>query len=317
MKTQQLSCLVAAAEHGSVRMAALKLGRSPTAVSNALRELERELGCALIDRTPDGVILTDAGRAFAAHARLIIHQMEQAKNDLVEINDAKNGRLGLTVTPWMTGSIIGPALSRFRKRCPGVQIHMDEHLGHVYRPLREGQVDLSFGPMPSAEELQYVEATPIYFQTHAVMGRKGHPAENATTWDELRGYDWIMTIEYRDMSPLLKQLIESQDDGVQRIHYADSGLCCLSMLRTTDMLTLAPWPVVEMPGVRAIVFALNLHEDEAPITQCLVTRKDDILSKPAQIFLECFEEERINFALSDDPVIKRMAAVVEPIGISV
>jgi hypothetical protein len=44
---------------------------------------------------------------------------------------------------------------------------------------------------------------------------------------------------------------------------------------------------------------------------CLITRKDDILSRPAQVFLECFEEQRMNFAHTDDPVIKRMSAAVE------
>jgi LysR family transcriptional regulator, regulator of abg operon len=316
MKLHQLSSLVAAADHGSVRMAAQKLGRSPAAVSNALRELERETGTILIDRTPDGVTLTESGRALAVHARLIMHHMQQAQNEMMDIAARNGGVLALTVTPWMTGTMVGPALADFRKRLPSVQIHIDEHLGNEYPALREGRADISLGPKPNDEQLQYLEAKPIYMHTHAVIARKGHPAEHATSWDELQGYDWIMTTEYRNVSALVRQLVQSQDDGVHRLHYADSGMCCLSMIRTTDMLTLVPWPVVELPGVRSMICALNLHELDAPTTVCLVTRKDDLLSKPALVFLECLEEARFNFEVTDDPVLKRMKAVVESIDIN-
>jgi DNA-binding transcriptional LysR family regulator len=311
MKTHQLSCLVAAAEHGSVRMAAFKLGRSPTAVSNALRELEREVGSVLVDRTPDGVVLTEAGRTLAGHARLIIRQIEQARDELILFNDASSSRLSLTVTPWMTGTIVGPALAVFRKRCPGVQIRISEHLGRQYPEVREGRADISLGPTPTDDQLQYLEATPLYSHTHAVIARKGHPAENAKSWDELKGYDWIITTGLRNTSPLVEKLQEGMDDGVQRIHFVDSALCCISMVRSTDMLSLAPWPVIEMPGIRFVISALNLHEDDVRVSMCLITRKDDILSRPAQIFLECLEESRMNFLVSDDPIVKRMSSVVE------
>ena len=63
-------------------MAAPKLGRSPTAVSNTLRELERLVGAVLMDRTVDGVVLNEAGRKLAEHGRLIMRSVQQAREEL-------------------------------------------------------------------------------------------------------------------------------------------------------------------------------------------------------------------------------------------
>lgn len=316
MKTNQLNCLIAVAEHGSVRMAALKLGKSATAVSNALRELEREVGSVLINRMPDGVYLTDAGRALASHARLIVHQIRQAKDEIQMIQSERSTHLAMTVTPWMTVAIVGPAISIFRRRCLGVRVQISEHLGMQYPLLREGKVDLSFGPKPTEDQLQYLEAKPMFVHTHAIVARVGHPALDAKSWDELRGYDWIVTTGIRNLSPLLlHKVLVDMNAGVQRVHYTDSGLTCISMVRATDMLSLVPWPMVEMPGVRSMVAALNLLDDSEPITMCLITRKNDILSRSANVFLECLEEVKANFEISNDHIVRRMSSVVEHIDV--
>ncbi|WP_126880035.1 helix-turn-helix domain-containing protein [Paraburkholderia kururiensis] len=49
-KFHQLECLVAVADHGSLRQASIYLGRSAAAVSKSLRELEEVAGVALLDR---------------------------------------------------------------------------------------------------------------------------------------------------------------------------------------------------------------------------------------------------------------------------
>lgn len=71
MKIQHFRCFAYIAEKGSMRAAAEELGLSATAVSLALRELERHTGAPLFTRQPQGVALTYAGRRLLAHARLI------------------------------------------------------------------------------------------------------------------------------------------------------------------------------------------------------------------------------------------------------
>ena len=68
LSLQQVRCFCAAAELGSFTAAAEPLRVSQPAVAEQIRKLEQALGCALFVRAGRGVVLTDAGRAFATHA---------------------------------------------------------------------------------------------------------------------------------------------------------------------------------------------------------------------------------------------------------
>ncbi|MDP1600415.1 LysR family transcriptional regulator, partial [Phenylobacterium sp.] len=59
-----LEAVLAIARRASFRRAALDLGMSATALSNAVAKLEAELGVRLFNRTTRSVALTDAGRRF-------------------------------------------------------------------------------------------------------------------------------------------------------------------------------------------------------------------------------------------------------------
>jgi DNA-binding transcriptional LysR family regulator len=59
-----LAAVIAVARRASFRAAALELGMSATALSNAVGKLEANLGVRLFNRTTRSVSLTDAGRVF-------------------------------------------------------------------------------------------------------------------------------------------------------------------------------------------------------------------------------------------------------------
>lgn len=65
----ELEAVLAIVRCGSFRAAALDLGMSTTAISNAVGKLERELAVRLFDRTTRSVSLTHAGRIFVAQIK--------------------------------------------------------------------------------------------------------------------------------------------------------------------------------------------------------------------------------------------------------
>ena len=65
----ELDAVIAIARKASFRAAALELGMSTTALSNAIGKLERQLGVRLFNRTTRSVSLTDAGRAVRRTGR--------------------------------------------------------------------------------------------------------------------------------------------------------------------------------------------------------------------------------------------------------
>jgi LysR family transcriptional regulator, hca operon transcriptional activator len=79
MELRHLRYLVAIAETGSLTLAAEKrLHTAQPSLSRQIRDLEREVGVQLLTRSPQGTILTAAGRAFLDHARLALSQAEAA-----------------------------------------------------------------------------------------------------------------------------------------------------------------------------------------------------------------------------------------------
>jgi Bacterial regulatory helix-turn-helix protein, lysR family len=79
MKPNQLLAFVAVVDQMSIRGAARAIGISQPAVTKIVRELERELGVALVERAR-GVRLAPCGEAFAPRAWLLLADMQRARD---------------------------------------------------------------------------------------------------------------------------------------------------------------------------------------------------------------------------------------------
>ena len=70
MRLQSIEQFIAVVDAGSIRGAARLIGMSQPALTRALQQLEEELGVQLILRSGRGVVVTPAGSAFLARARV-------------------------------------------------------------------------------------------------------------------------------------------------------------------------------------------------------------------------------------------------------
>lgn len=78
MSLAQIQYFVAVAEEGHVGRAASALRIAQPAVSRQIRRLEDELGASLFVRTPRGMKLSESGRIFLGHARVILERVRAA-----------------------------------------------------------------------------------------------------------------------------------------------------------------------------------------------------------------------------------------------
>ncbi|MGY3749521.1 LysR family transcriptional regulator [Vagococcus acidifermentans] len=76
MRIQQLEYLEKIAELGSINEAAKSLFLSQPTLSNAVKELENEMGICLFHRSKLGVSLTEEGKEFLAYAKQVIDQVD-------------------------------------------------------------------------------------------------------------------------------------------------------------------------------------------------------------------------------------------------
>jgi LysR family hca operon transcriptional activator len=96
MELRHLRYFVAVAEEGSFTLAAeRRLNTAQPSLSRQIRDLEQEVGVALLRRTPRGVELTDAGTAFLDYARMALAQADSAREAARRAGKAARGSLAI------------------------------------------------------------------------------------------------------------------------------------------------------------------------------------------------------------------------------
>lgn len=118
-----LAEFLAIARRLSVRQAALDLGRTPGAVSQALQKLESRLGVALFHRTTRKIVLTEAGQNLLARVGPASESIESGLEEAAQSAKAPGGTLRLIVERLALPHVIEPLLPAFRQAWP--QVHVD------------------------------------------------------------------------------------------------------------------------------------------------------------------------------------------------
>src|SRR3989344_5486377 len=96
--TADLLAFEAAARHQSVSRAAEELHLTQSAVSRQIRQLEEQIGTALFHRVRQRVVLTDAGRVYAADVQNVLQQLSASTQKAMAFSST-DGLLNLAVLP--------------------------------------------------------------------------------------------------------------------------------------------------------------------------------------------------------------------------
>lgn len=119
-----LTEFLAIARCGSFRRAAVELGVTPGAVSQALQALEARLGHPLFHRTTRSVALTEAGERLFARVGEAADTITASLNDLVQQGPRPTGTLRLLVHPIALPHVVEPVLPVFRRAHPEVKVEI-------------------------------------------------------------------------------------------------------------------------------------------------------------------------------------------------
>jgi DNA-binding transcriptional LysR family regulator len=141
---RQLQYFVAVAERGTVSGAAQNLSISQSSVTEAIKELENDLGVQLFDRHARGLTITHKGQQFLRHATRILTDVSDAKRTLADEPGVKAGRLSLGVTSLVAGYVLSDVLSRYRRAYPETEVTALEDNGeYLEHLLIGGELDVA------------------------------------------------------------------------------------------------------------------------------------------------------------------------------
>jgi LysR family carnitine catabolism transcriptional activator len=122
MDLRKLRLFLAVVDHGGfTRAAEVELVSQPS-VSQAIRELETELGTALFHRVGRSVVLSTAGEALVAPARQALRDVDTAQAAVAAVVGLEGGRLDLCSLPTLAVDPLAPLVGAFRVAHPAVGV---------------------------------------------------------------------------------------------------------------------------------------------------------------------------------------------------
>lgn len=143
---------VIAAEAGGFQQAGRVLHLSAGAVAHQVRQLEQWLDCALFERLPQGVMLTEAGCQLASQWRPLLSQMETVAYQHREWQAASH-QVSLTLVPSLASSWLMPRLDDFRRQHPRIELNLLASIPS--EDLQREGIDIAIrlgkGPWPTLE----------------------------------------------------------------------------------------------------------------------------------------------------------------------
>ncbi|ERG64726.1 hypothetical protein L332_09735 [Agrococcus pavilionensis RW1] len=143
---RQLSYLVCAADEGTIAAAAARLHVSASAISEAISELERELGSQLtVRRRARGLTLTSTGADVVARARDLLASSRELETSLRGAPGELVGPVTIGCYPTLAPTILPPLLAGFGRAHPRVELDIVEAThDRLEGRLESGRIDVAF-----------------------------------------------------------------------------------------------------------------------------------------------------------------------------
>jgi DNA-binding transcriptional LysR family regulator len=172
---RQLQYFVAVAEQGSVSGAAHKLSISQPAVTEAIKDLETDLGVTLFDRHSRGLNTTYKGHQFLRHAKTILAGVSDARRSFASETEETPGTLQLGVTSLVAGYVLSDILARYRRAYPGISVSAIEDNGdYLEHLLIGGELDVAVMVISNLRDRMALQADILEVSPYRLWLPSGH-----------------------------------------------------------------------------------------------------------------------------------------------
>ena len=194
MNLEQLRSFVEVARLGHFTRASESLHLAQPSLSRQISTLERELGAELFQRARGNISLTAAGETLLPRAQRMLAEAESIREEMGELAGLRRGRVRLGAPPTLCISLVAEALSAFRARHPGVDLHLTESGSRLLvEQLAVGAVDIALITESDAQPVSGVSLTrtPLLAEELVVVSSASAPA---LTTDEVISLELLATL---------------------------------------------------------------------------------------------------------------------------
>lgn len=275
MDLRQLSYFIAAAEERNLGRAAERLHMSQPPLTRQIKALEEEVGAHLFERTPRGMLLTQAGEALLQDARDIFGLVEQASDRARRAGGGTTGRIDVGLHGSAMFGVVPQVLTRFSDAHPEVEVSLYQGQTHQQvTAIRQRRVLIGFERMVPPDDDMAVEL--VSRERLLVAMSSSHPfARRATVPVALLRNQPIVTASARSAPSITIRLCRNA--GFEPRFSGQAGDLIMATLMTgiSRKLALVPESManLHLPGVTYL--PLETDDEAARMEVHCFYRKDE------------------------------------------
>ena len=290
MKLSHLKHITMVAERGSLRAAARHLGIAQPAITRSIREVEHELGVALFERHPRGVVLTPMGQAFLRRATAIQNELRLATDEIAQMRGNTTGQVDVLLSSAVQMALLPRVIAPFRRSFPDVYLTLTEGAFQTAETgLLEGAIDFYVGPLPEHPPSGELKVEKLFDNVRLVFGRKGHPKANAQSLRELEDARWIRTLVAVDKSAELAHVFQQYGLEPPQVEMtAGSTMAIILAVANSDLLTMLPKQWLDFVATRELLQPIEVVEPLPAPPICIVSRARLPLTPAAEFLADLF-----------------------------
>lgn len=207
MDLRHIRYFVAIAEAGSITAAARTLRVAQPALSQHVITLEKELGRRLLERIARGVRLTPSGETFIEHARIVLGDVERAREAVADTGRDVVGEVVLGLPTTVAPVLAVPLMEAGLLELPRVSLHLVEsHSGFLLEWLAAARLDLAV--VFNVAGSDGLDLTPLVNEElQLVSPGKARLARKSVSLSELRDLDLFMAGKTHDLRKTLDDAV--------------------------------------------------------------------------------------------------------------
>ena len=244
------------AEQGSFRKAADILGLTPSAISHAVSAMEGELGFTVLNRSKNGVTLTNYGEHLLPYVNAVLNSDESLQQAISEFNGLKRGKVKLGCFSSVCTNWMPELIHAFAKSYPAIEMEIFQGTyDDVSYWIKNGVVDVGFLSVSSAGEIPIV---PLYKDPLLCVVPKGlRTRQGRMEVEELREYQFVTQRESTDAD--IQNFMKEHDLNVTSNYHVVDDLSTVAMVAHGFGICLMPEMV--MQDIPYEVDCFHLKED--------------------------------------------------------
>jgi DNA-binding transcriptional LysR family regulator len=274
-----LRIFVHVAEAPSLTQGARRAHLSPAAVSARIKAMEAQLGSRLLYRDNRGVMLTPAGHTVLKHARLIMRQVEFAKDEFARFEGGIRGHLRIFANTTAATVFLPKLLPAFLSDFPEITIDLQERLSRdIIRGVVDGSADM--GLIAGAVEVADLEV--IHYNTIRLM--LAVPRDHAAA--HYPSISFARALEFPHISlhagSTLHDLLEEQAASYEAI---------CRMIAAGVGVAILPETATQLRDLAPHLTAIPLDEPWAVRPRCILVRELDAMPGYARELVERIRQD--------------------------